>query len=121
VYNLKRTAKIMASISPNVMDMAKVLANMTPSLLETALGFNELVLSILPLMKERVQLVGDLASMVANLEEVHLKCKKLECDLEESSKKEKMVAFQHRSEIRLLEKKIQRWSSAKIPYVKATC
>jgi predicted RNase H-like nuclease (RuvC/YqgF family) len=40
------------------------------------------------------------------LEEVQSKCKKLECDLEESSKKEKRVAIRHCREIQLLEKKV---------------
>jgi hypothetical protein len=97
------------------MDTAKTLANMTPSLLEVALGFDKLVLSILPLMEERNQLVAELASIEAKLEEVQSKCKKLVCDLEESSKKEKRVAFQHRSEIRLLVKKITEVEQGKDP------
>jgi hypothetical protein len=62
------------------MDMAKALANMIPSLLKAALGFDKLVLSILPLMEERNQLVGELPSMEVKLKEVQSKCKKLECD-----------------------------------------
>jgi hypothetical protein len=47
-----------------------------------------------------------------------LKCKKLECDLEESSKKEKRVGVQHHSKIWLLEKKITEVEERKHPLCK---
>jgi hypothetical protein len=103
---MKHVAKVMAFISPCVMDMANIVSNMTRSLLEVAMEFDKLVSSILALMLERNQLFGDLLSMENKLKEVQSKCKKLKCDLEESSKKEKRVGVQHHSKIRLLEKKV---------------
>lgn len=47
-----------------------------------------------------------------------MKCKKLKCDLEESSKKVKEVAVQHRNEIWLLEKKIMEVEEYKHPLCK---
>lgn len=71
--------------------MANVVANMILSLVEAALGFDKLVSSILPLMVEKNQLYGDLVLREGKLKEVQSKCKKLECDLEESSEKKRRL------------------------------
>jgi hypothetical protein len=44
--------------------------------------------------------------MKGKLKEVQWKCKKLECDLKESSEKERRLVVQYRSKIQLLENKI---------------
>jgi hypothetical protein len=90
-YKLKCVAEIM--------DMTNTLINMTPSLLEVVMEFNKLILSILPLMEEKNELFGNLLSMENKLKEIQSKCKKLKCDLEETSKKKKKVAVQHHGEI----------------------
>jgi hypothetical protein len=54
--------------------------------------FDKLVFSILPLIKDRNQVHGELASMDAKLREVQLKYKKLECNLKEYSERATRVA-----------------------------
>lgn len=98
-YKLKYVAEIMVSMFLCVMDMPNALINMTPTLLEVVMQFNKLILSILPLMEENNELFGNFLSMMNKLKEVQSKCKKLKCDLEETSKKKKKVAVQHHGEI----------------------
>ena len=90
---MKRVVEVVAFVSLFVMDMANAFATITPRLLEVALRFDNLISSILSLMKNRNQIYGELASMETKLKEVQSKYEMFECDLEESSKKEKKVAI----------------------------
>jgi hypothetical protein len=59
-YKLKRVAKLITIMFLDVKNMANAITNLIPSLLEVAMGFDKLVSSIQPLMKERNQIFGDL-------------------------------------------------------------
>jgi N-acetylglucosamine kinase-like BadF-type ATPase len=72
-YKVKHVVEVVASVSPFVMDMANAFATVIPRLLEAALRFDNLISSILSLMKNRTQIYGELAS-----KEVQSKYEKLE-------------------------------------------
>jgi hypothetical protein len=65
----------------NLRNTAQFLATAILSLLEVVLGFDEVVGFINPLLHEMVRVPGELNSTLAELEEVRLRCKRLESDL----------------------------------------
>jgi hypothetical protein len=66
----------------NLRSIVQFLATATPSLLEVAMGFDKIVGFINPLLHEMVRVSGELNSTLAELEEVHLKCTRLESSLQ---------------------------------------
>jgi hypothetical protein len=66
----------------NLRSIAQFLATSTPILLEVALGFDKVVEFINPLLHKIIKVSGELNSTFAELEEVRLKCEKLESDLQ---------------------------------------
>jgi hypothetical protein len=72
----------------NLRSIAQLLATTTPGLLEAAMGFDKLVGFINPLLHEMVRMSSELNYTLSELDEVRLKCKRLESSLQTYAERE---------------------------------
>jgi hypothetical protein len=98
----KRGQREVIEYAYNLRSIAQLLATATPGLLKTALGFDKLVGFINPLLHEMVRMFSELNYTLAELDEVCLKCERLDSSLQTYIEREEENARKHFSQIQSL-------------------